>query len=58
MPSTRSAGLLCIALLVALAAAPLAAQDTLRVLRFSPSALASPAEPVIITFDHPVTPLK
>jgi hypothetical protein len=33
MPPTRSVGLVCIALLQALAPAPLTAQDTLRVLR-------------------------
>ena len=49
-----------VALLVVLAAqlAPVAAnaQDSLRVLRIQPSSQASPIEPLVITFDHPVAP--
>jgi uncharacterized protein YfaS (alpha-2-macroglobulin family) len=56
MHSTCPVGLAGVALLCAMASAPLAAQDSLRVLRFSPDAPSSPADPVIITFDHPVAP--
>ncbi len=45
------------ALLLALTSAPpLLSQDSLRVLRVQPTSAASPIEPVVIAFDHPVAP--
>ncbi|HEY2026649.1 MAG TPA: MG2 domain-containing protein [Gemmatimonadaceae bacterium] len=43
-------------IVTALAPCSAAAQDSVRVLRFGPGASATAADPVIVTFDHPIAP--
>jgi uncharacterized protein YfaS (alpha-2-macroglobulin family) len=45
-----------VVIVAALVPVSVAAQDSVRVLRFSPANPATGAEPVVVTFDHPVAP--
>ncbi len=54
--AVRFASLASFALAAAMPPRAASAQDSLRVLRFSPASPASLVDPVVVTFDHPVAP--
>lgn len=53
---TSRAGVIAVAVLASMAPAVMSAQDSLRILHVRPALPASPVEPVVIDFDHPVAP--